>query len=479
MYDLLDVFTRFRNPDVTVNGFEMEFSSWLMRGKKMINAKMLLRICKPAFFLWQMLLLLAFGCGPAPTPLVMIIDTSSPTPTIEASATQTSLPTSTATSIPTFTLTPFVPKAVIKIVIHGPLSGDKSDFGQDLMRGAQLAIQQLSGPLNELNYKVELATYDDQNIAEVAMANAQQLVADPQILCGIGHYDSAITIEASNIYHQAGLAFIVPSVTDRLLTDRSFLEINRLIGRVDGQGVAAAKFAKDQGFTRVYIVTPKSGTNVRNADSFRVESAKLGIKRVGTLLFNPPLNNIDLFISQIISTQPDLIYIANTARQAIPLLTKLRDAGYKGAFLGTERLDNQSLITSKGAALIKGGSLFYTIMSPPVEHYSGATKFIQDFQNQYGVAPGSLAARAYDATGICLKAIEGASKADGGELPTRAEVTRAVRAVKDYKGLTGTYNFNNHGDPNPEQYYVYQVVSTDAASWNQNPIVATYEITPP
>jgi branched-chain amino acid transport system substrate-binding protein len=56
---------------------------------------------------------------------------------------------------------------------------------------------------------------------------------------------------------------------------------------------------------------------------------------------------------------------------------------------------------------------------------------------------------------------------------------KAIRNVKNYEGITGTYNFNNHGDPNPMQYYVYQVLSTDAASWEQNPVVAAYEITSP
>ena len=45
-----------------------------------------------------------------------------------------------------------------------------------------------------------------------------------------------------------------------------------------------------------------------------------------------------------------------------------------------------------------------------------------------------------------MKAIEEASKAKGGDLPTRAEVAQAIRALKDYKGITGTYNFNKNGD---------------------------------
>lgn len=442
-------------------------------------AKIFSRICKSALFLSQLLLILAVGCGPAPTEFVVITETSSPVP-----ATATILPQLTETPIPVATLTlptptSFVPRAVIKIATNVPLSGDRADFGQDIMRGAQLAVQQLSGPLNELSYQVELVTFDDQNLAETALKNAQKLVADPDVLCGIGNYDSDITIAASDVYHQAGLAFISPAATAPLLTDRSFLEANRLIGRTDGQGVAAAAFAKDKGFTNVFIVSDKSEINLRNGDSFRVESGRLGIQRVGSVIAKLTAENTDNVVSQVVKAKPNLLFISYAANQAIPFLTELRAAGYEGAILGTDTLNSRSLITEAGASLVKGGGMFYTIMNPPAEYYSGAAQFNQDFSNQYGSAPLSFAARAYDATGMCLKAIAEASKAKGGTLPTREEVAKAIRGLKEYKGITGTYTLNAHGDPDPVQYYVYQVVSTDSGSWNQNPIVGAYEITPP
>jgi len=439
----------------------------------MIIAKMLSRICKPALFLSQIILILAFGCSTKEITITVLTATSSPIPTIQPQSTETQIPTVTQT------LTPFVPRAVVKIVSHVPLSGNQAVFGQDILHGAELAVHQLSGPLNELGYKVELVTYDDQNLAETALVNAQQVVADPEILCGIGHYDSDITIAASDIYHQAGLAFIAPSATAPLLTGQSFLEVNRVIGRSDGQGAAAAKFAKDRGFTKVFIVSQKSEISLRNAESFRAESGLMGIKRVGSVISNLTPENTNMFISQIMKAKPDLVYISSAANQAIPFLSQLRAAGYVGAILGTDKLGSQSMIKAAGPSLVEGGGMFYTILNPPAESYSEATQFIQDFYDQYGTDPLSFAARAYDATGICLKAIEEASNAKGGTPPTRAEVAKAIREVQDYKGITGTYSFNSHGDPDPMQYYVYQVVSTDTNGGDKNPIIATYEISPP
>ena len=80
---------------------------------------------------------------------------------------------------------------------------------------------------------------------------------------------------------------------------------------------------------------------------------------------------------------------------------------------------------------------------------------------------------------ICLKAIEDAAKANGGKMPDRPAVANAVRALKDYAGITGTINFNSNGDLTTAKYFVIQVTSPDPAKWNDNPVAETLDIAPP
>src|SRR5215207_2390345 len=227
----------------------MHLTSSLTGAEKMIDARIVLWMRKFALLLSQIILIFTFGCGPRPTPIIITLSTATGSPSAITQAPATQL---AETQAPTFTLTPFAPRAVIKIFSHVPLSGEQAVFGKDILRGAELAVQQLSAPLHELSYQVELVPYDDQNIARTARVNAQEIVGDPEILCGVGHYDSDITIATSGIYHLAGLALVAPSATAALLTDRNYLEVNRVIGRTDGQGTAAAQFAKAQGYGSVY-----------------------------------------------------------------------------------------------------------------------------------------------------------------------------------------------------------------------------------
>lgn len=411
------------------------------------------------------------SCAPATTEAPATPSATAVFPT----ATPTIQPTETP--VPTDTLTPFVPKARIKIASNSPLSGDQAVMGTDIMRGAELAVRQLVDPLMELGYKMELVSYDDQNDVGAAVANAKEIVADSEILCGVGHYFSRIMLQTEEIYHQAGLAFVAPSTTAAFVTGSGYLEINRVVGRNDSQGAAGAQFAKAQGFSRVFIISHGADYGKFNAYHFRNEASRMGVIVVGDMQTDA-LENFGWLIDRIIATNADLVYFSGLADQGGAFFREARAAGYKGAFMGPDGMDNPSLVEFAGPLLIEGG-MYYTAMAAPASDYPEAAKFLKDFETRYGVTPQLYAAQAFDAAGICMKAIEEASKAKGGDIPTRAEVANAIRAFRDYQGITGTFNFNKNGDPNPAEYFIFQVVSADPDDWNQNILVTSFEVAPP
>jgi hypothetical protein len=60
----------------------------------------------------------------------------------------------------------------------------------------------------------------------------------------------------------------------------------------------------------------------------------------------------------------------------------------------------------------------------------------------------------YDAAAVGIAAIEQAIKELGGKKPTRAQVSAAVRKIKDFKALTGSITFDGKGDPVKTKYFV-------------------------
>src|SRR5207247_5217993 len=68
----------------------------------------------------------------------------------------------------------------------------------------------------------------------------------------------------------------------------------------------------------------------------------------------------------------------------------------------------------------------------------------------------SVAMYGYDGALVEIKAIEQTIQSNGGKKPSRAEVSSAVRKLKNFKGVTGAIAFDNKGDPVKAKYFVLQ-----------------------
>jgi branched-chain amino acid transport system substrate-binding protein len=367
---------------------------------------------------------------------------------------------------------------VIKIATQTPLSGGQSAIGVDIKNGAELAMEQLAGPLKDMGFTVQLAPYDDQANPDIGVANSKQIVADPAILCVVGHYNSGVQIPSSENYHSAGLANVSPANTNPKVTTRGYAEVTRIVGRDDVQGVVAADFAASKGAKSAYVLHDKTTYGQGIAEFFQNEAKAKGMQVLG-FEGTEEKANFDALLTPVLAANPDVIFFGGIYDQIAVFIKAAREKGYQGIFVSDDGFDSPEAANIAGAAITAGGGTYYSTVAGPAKLYPGTAKFQTDFKTKYGSDPKPFAAQGYDSMGICLKAIENAAKAAGNKAPTREAVTQAVHALKDYPGITGTINFNSIGDLTTAKYFVIQVVSADPAQWNNNTVAETLDIAPP
>jgi len=366
----------------------------------------------------------------------------------------------------------------IKVATQSPLSGGQSAIGVDIKNGAELALSQLSGPLAAMGFKVELAAFDDQANPDQGVANAKQIVADPSILCVVGHYNSGVQIPSSEVYHSNNLANVSPANTNPKVTDRGYLEVSRIVGRDDIQGAVGATFAIKKGIKTAYVLNDKTAYGQGIATFFQQEAEKGGIKVLG-FEGTEEKANFDSILTPIVSAKPDLIYFGGIFDQIAVFIKQARQKGYTGMFLSDDGFDSPEAANIAGTALTDGTGTYYSTVAGPAVLYPGTAKFQTDFAAKYNAPPKPFAAQGYDSMGICLKAIENAAKANGNKLPTRLAVAQAVRGLKDYPGITGTINFNAKGDMVDAKYFIIQITSADQTKWSNNTVAETLTFNPP
>lgn len=367
---------------------------------------------------------------------------------------------------------------VIKIATQSPLSGGQSLLGVDIKNGAQLALEQLSGPLTEMGFTVELAPYDDQATPDVGVANAKNIVADSTILCGVGHLNSGVMIPASEEYHTAGLAFVSPANTNPVVTTRGYAEVNRIVGRDDVQAPVAEAYAFNElGATSVYIIHDKTAYGQGVAEFFRGAAEKDGLE-VQAFEGTEETANFDAIITPLLAANPDVVFFSGIYNQAGVFFKQARDAGYEGTFMGTDGMDASGLADLAGDALVKGGGMVYTSVAGPASAYPKAAKFAADFEAKFGSSPQPFAVQGYDSAAVCLAAIKNAADAAGGEVPTREAVRDAIRALS-IEGVTGPITFDSIGDLPTAKYFIIKVNATSGDTWNTNEIVAELDFASP
>src|ERR1700682_2398292 len=363
-------------------------------------------------------------------------------------------------------------KGTIKIASQSPLSGGQAVLGEGIKLGAQLAVEKLKGPLEKMGYKVDLVPFDDQAKPDVGVANAKNIIADKDIMVVIGHLNSGVAIPSSEVYKEVTLAMISPANTNPVVTDRNYVNVNRVCGRDDVQGVVGSEFA--HGTMKVksaYIVHDKTQYGQSIAEFFKADAEKKGIKVLG-FEGTEEKSNFDPLLTPIKAKNPDVIYFGGIYDQGAPFFKQAREKGIKSKFMGPDGMDSSDLTKIAGKAVV---GMDYTSAAGPASALPKAKAFVDEFKKKFGKNPEPYAAEAYDAATIAIKAIEEAAKK--GKV-TREDASTAVRKAK-LSGITGYIAFDSKGDRLKAQYFVLQVVSDDPAKWGDNKIVKQLAIAPP
>jgi branched-chain amino acid transport system substrate-binding protein len=364
-------------------------------------------------------------------------------------------------------------KTTIKIATQSPLSSDQAARGEAIKLGAQLAIEQLKGPLERMGFRVELVPLDDQDRPHVGVSNARNVVVDRDILAVIGHLSSGVAIPASEVYKDVTLAMVSPAGTSPLVTDRGLLNVSRVCGRDDVQGEVGAEFAASTVKARnVYVLHDRTPYGQLVAEAFKADAERRGIRVVG-FEGTEERSSFDLVIASIKAKGADLIYFAGRYDQAAPFFRQARERSVTAKFLGPDGMDSPDLARIAGKAVV---GMQFTSAAGPASALPKAKQFVDDFRRRFGKEPGLHAAEAYDATAVALKAIEAAAL--GGKAPSREEVSAAIRKVR-HEGITGDIEFDGRGDRKRALYFVLQVASEDPEKWDQNKVVKQMIVGPP
>src|SRR5438105_912275 len=107
----------------------------------------------------------------------------------------------------------------ITIATVGPMTGQYASFGEQMRRGAEMAVRDINAAGGVLGRQLRLEIGDDACDPRQAVAVANQMVSR-HVAFVAGHYCSGSSIPASEVYAEERILQISPASTNPTLTDR-------------------------------------------------------------------------------------------------------------------------------------------------------------------------------------------------------------------------------------------------------------------
>jgi branched-chain amino acid transport system substrate-binding protein len=198
--------------------------------------------------------------------------------------------------------------AQIRMGVGGPMTGGSAAFGAQLRQGVEQAVADINAQGGILGQKIELFIGDDRADPREGVSAANKFVADG-VKFVVGHFNSGVTIPASDVYQENGILMITPAATNPKVTERTMWNVFRVCGRDDQQGALAGKIIAERfKGKRVAIVHDKTTYGQGLADETRRAMAKAGLKDVMYEGVNKDDKDFNALISKIRQARADLVF---------------------------------------------------------------------------------------------------------------------------------------------------------------------------
>jgi branched-chain amino acid transport system substrate-binding protein len=331
--------------------------------------------------------------------------------------------------------------AQIKVGVAGPLTGPNAAFGAQLKNGAEQAAADINAKGGINGQKIELSFGDDVSDPKQGVSVANKFVGDG-VKFVIGHFNSGVTMPASEVYAENGIYMISPSATNPRITDRNLWNVFRTCGRDDQQGEVAAEYiGKNLKGKKIAIVHDKTTYGKGLADETQKGINKAGIKEVLYEGVNTGEKDFSALVSKIKAAGADVVYWGGLHTEGGLIVRQMRDQGVNAS--------GDGIVTDEFAA-IGGPGVEGTLMTfaPDPQKRPEAAEVVKKFLAK-NFKPESYTLYAYAAMEVIAQAAADAKSLDA------KKVAEATRSGKKFKTVIGDLGFDKKGDITRADYVIY------------------------
>ena len=335
-------------------------------------------------------------------------------------------------------------QADINIATAGPMTGQYASFGEQMKRGAEMAVQDINAAGGVLGQKLKLSIGDDACDPKQAVAVANQMVSQGVVFMA-GHFCSGSSIPASKVYEEEGILQISPASTNPKLTEEGGDNVFRTCGRDDQQGIVAGNYLADKfGGKKIAVLHDKTAYGKGLADETKKQLNARGMKEAMYEAYTAGEKDYTALVSKMKSEGIDVMYIGGYHTEAGLMIRQAHEQGYKPQLVSGDALvtDEYWKITGEAGA----GTLM--TFSPDPRKNPIAAPVVKKFRDG-GYDPEGYTLYTYGAIQAWAQAVNKAGSTDTNK------VVASLRANK-FETVLGNIGFDQKGDVTAPGYVFYE-----------------------
>jgi branched-chain amino acid transport system substrate-binding protein len=337
-----------------------------------------------------------------------------------------------------------VAHAQVRLAVAGPVTGPNASFGAQLTQGVEQAVEDINKAGGILGQKIQVEVGDDVSDPKQGVSVANKFVGDG-VKFVVGHFNSGVTMPASDVYAENGILFITPSATNPKITDRKLWDAFRTCGRDDQQGLVWAELARDKlKGKRIVVIHDKTTYGKGLADAALENMHKFGVKEVLYEGVNTGEKDYSAIVSKIKDANADYLMWGGLHTEGGLILRQMRDQGMKTVMISGDG------ITDSEFAAIGGPGVEGTLMTfgPEPRNNPNAKDAVASFKAK-GFDPQGYTLYSYAAVQILKQAAEKAKSLDP------KKVADVMHSGMPFHTVIGDISYDKKGDRTTVDYVWY------------------------
>lgn len=324
----------------------------------------------------------------------------------------------------------------IKIGVIQPLTGGVAFDGNNVIKGARLAVKEINDAGGVLGSQVELVIADGACKPAESVSAAEKLITADKVPVIMGAFCSGATQAVMPVAEKNQIPLVTGVSSLPKLTEAG----NKWFFRnAETDAMLAVAFSKslynDLKFKSVFFMAANDDWGRGTVESFKHVLEGLGAKTVGTEYFDYAHADFYTPLTKVRAAKPDLVVVVAETQAAATLVKQAKELSMNSKIFGVGAWATPTFMNLAGPAA--DGLLAGVAYAPTITGDLNKV-FVDKFKAANNELPGKYSMSGYNTIHIIAQAIKRAGAADP------AKIRNALPAT-DYTGPTGRLQFDAKG----------------------------------